>query len=309
MLSKRCIEIIDYLTKNNFSLSLKDMAEKFQISERSIRYDIENINYYLNRANLNEIEKSAKGTYLLNEDSERIEKFLADLTKRFYVFDADERKEYIEMRFLFYPDNKFLDFAEELDVSISTIKLDLKEIKIFLLEHDLNLVFISKQGVILQGSEEKIRNLQLKFMNKYLYITSSNIFIEKPGEKNSRGSNIIFEEITSVFEDIDLKIIRTFVKRIEKKLNAVISDEAFMLLRFYIGIMIVRIRDGHSLEKRETNKKFIMETKEFSIIKNEIEHLKNYFGIEINESEMLLLTEMFLGSHSYNFNSSFLKTG
>lgn len=144
MLSKRCIEIIDYLTKNNFSLSLKDMAEKFQISERSIRYDIENINYYLNRANLNEIEKSTKGTYLLNEDSEKIENFLADLTKRFYVFDADERKEYIEMRFLFYPDNKFLDFAEELDVSISTIKLDLKEIKIFLLEHDLNLVFISK---------------------------------------------------------------------------------------------------------------------------------------------------------------------
>ena len=307
MLSKRCIEIIDYLTKNNFSLSLKDMAEKFEISERSIRYDIENINYYLNRAGLNEIEKSAKGIYILDEKSEKVENFLTELTKRFYVFDADERKEYIEMRFLFYPDNKFLDFAEELDVSISTIKLDLKEIKIFLLEHDLNLVFISKQGVILKGSEEKIRNLQLKFMNKYLYITSGNIFTEKPGEKNSRGSNIIFEEITAVFEDIDLKTIRTFVKRIEKKLNAVISDEAFMLLRFYIGIMVVRIRDGHSLERRETNKKFIMETKEFSIIKNEIEHLKNYFGIEINESEMLLLTEMFLGSHSYNFNSSFFE--
>ena len=153
MLSKRCIEIIDYLTKNNFSLSLKDMAEKFEISERSIRYDIENINYYLNRAGLNEIEKSAKGIYILDEKSEKVENFLTELTKRFYVFDADERKEYIEMRFLFYPDNKFLDFAEELDVSISTIKLDLKEIKIFLLEHDLNLVFISKQGVILQGSE------------------------------------------------------------------------------------------------------------------------------------------------------------
>lgn len=116
MLNKRCIEIIDYLTKNNFSLSLKDMAEKFEISERSIRYDIENINYYLNRAGLEEIEKSAKGIYNLSENPEKIEKFLTDLTKRFYVFTADERKEYIEMRFLFYPDNKFLDFSEQLDV-------------------------------------------------------------------------------------------------------------------------------------------------------------------------------------------------
>ena len=165
MLNKRCIEIIEELRKNNYTIFIKEIAEKFGVTERSIRYDIENINYYLNRAGLNEIEKSAKGIYILDEKSEKVENFLTELTKRFYVFDADERKEYIEMRFLFYPDNKFLDFAEELDVSISTIKLDLKEIKIFLLEHDLNLVFISKQGVILKGSEEKIRNLQLKFMN------------------------------------------------------------------------------------------------------------------------------------------------
>lgn len=307
MLNKRCLEIMDYLIKNNLSLSLKDMAEKFEISERSIRYDIENINYYLSRSNLNELEKSAKGTYILDEDISKVEKLLKEITRRFYVFSADERKEFIETRFLFYQDNKFLDFAEQLDVSISTIKLDLKEIKIFLLEHDLNLIFVSKQGVILQGNEEKIRNLQLRFMNKYLSITSNNLFSNKLKDKNSHAVDIIFDEIINVFSDLDLKTIRTFVKRIEKKLNATISDEAFMLIRFYIAIMIMRIREGNSLGQRETNRKFIMETKEFSIIEKEISHLKNEFEIEINESEILLLTEMFLGAHSYNFNSSFFE--
>ncbi len=307
MLNKRCLEIMDYLIKNNLSLSLKDMAEKFEIGERSIRYDIENINYYLNRAGLNELEKSAKGIYILNEEMSKVENLLKEITRRFYVFSSDERKEYIETRFLFYEDNKFLDFAEQLDVSISTIKLDLKEIKVFLLEHDLNLIFISKQGVILQGNEEKIRTLQLKFMNKYLTITSSNIFTNKLKEKNSYAADIIFDEMANVFSDLDLKIIRTFVKRIEKKLNAVISDEAFMLIRFYIAVMIIRIKEGHLIEKRDINKKFIMDTKEFSIIKKEIPHLKNEFEIDINESEILLLTEMFLGAHSYNFNSSFFE--
>lgn len=307
MLNKRCLEIMDYLLKNNLSLSLKDMAEKFEISERSIRYDIENINYYLSRSNLNELEKSVKGTYILNEDISKVENLLKDITKRFYVFTADERKEFIETKFLFYEDNKFLDFAEQLDVSISTIKLNLKEIKAFLLEHDLNLIFVSKQGVVLQGNEEKIRNLQLKFMNKYLSINSNNIFVNKLKDKNSYATDIIFDEITCVFSDLNLKTIRTFVKRIEKKMNATISDEGFMLLRFYIAIMIVRIRQGNTLSNKEANKKFIMETNEFAIIKNEIIHLKNEFDIEINENEILLLTEMFLGSHSYNFNSSFFE--
>ena len=47
---------------------------------------------------------------------------------------------------------------QKLDVSISTIKLDLKEIKIFLMEHDLNLVFVSKQGVILRRKRGKNKN-------------------------------------------------------------------------------------------------------------------------------------------------------
>ena len=44
MLNKRCIEIIEYLRMNDYSFLLKELAEKFGVSERSIRYDIENIN-------------------------------------------------------------------------------------------------------------------------------------------------------------------------------------------------------------------------------------------------------------------------
>ena len=47
MLNKRCIDIIKYLIDNNLQMSLKDAAIFFNISERSIRYDIENINYHL----------------------------------------------------------------------------------------------------------------------------------------------------------------------------------------------------------------------------------------------------------------------
>lgn len=307
MLNKRCIEIIEYLRKNNYSFFLKELAEKFGVSERSIRYDIENINYYLSKFNLNEIEKSIKGIYILKEDDDKIKELLRSMSQRFYVFTGDERKEYIEEKFLFFKENKLIDFVEALDVSMSTIKIDLKEVKIFFIENGLNLNFYSKQGIRLEGNEEKLRMLQLKFLNKYLEINSEDILVAKKMDSKTYLNDIIYSDLKNIFEGISLKNIYRFVKRIEKKLNTIISDEAFVILRFYIAIMLSRVKSGNILFQRETNKRFLKETREFNIISKELEFLEEHLKLKIEENEILLLTELFLGAHSYNFNSSFFE--
>jgi transcriptional antiterminator len=42
------------------SSTVKELAKKYNITERSIRYDIDNINYYLYKNGLKEIEKNQK---------------------------------------------------------------------------------------------------------------------------------------------------------------------------------------------------------------------------------------------------------
>lgn len=307
MLNKRCIEIIEELRKNNYTIFIKEIAEKFGVTERSIRYDIENINYYFSKFNLNEIEKQSKGVYTLEEDDDKIKELLKNMSQRFYVFTSDERKEFIEEKFLFFEENRLIDLAETLDISMSTIKIDLKEVKIFFIENGLNLNFYSKQGILLEGNEEKIRMLQLRFLNKYLEINNENVLCVKTKESKTYLDDILYEDLKEIFEKINLKNIYRFVKRIEKKLDTTISDEAFIILRFYIVIMLNRIKNNKAIIQRETNKKFLMETKEFQIINNEKEFLEEQSKIKIDENEVLLLTELFLGSHSYNFNSSFFE--
>lgn len=307
MLNKRCIEIIEELRKNNYTIFIKEMAEKFGVTERSIRYDIENINYYFSKFNLNEIVKQSKGIYTLEEEDKKIEELLKNMSQRFYVFTSYERKEFIEEKFLFFEENRLIDLSETLDISMSTIKIDLKEVKIFFIENGLNLNFYSKQGILLEGNEEKIRMLQLRFLNKYLEINSENILSLKKQETKTYLDDIIYEDLKEIFEKINLKNIYRFVKRIEKKLDATISDEAFTILRFYIVIMLNRIKNNKIILQREMNKKFLMETKEFEIINKEKEFLEEQSKIKIEENEVLLLTELFLGSHSYNFNSSFFE--
>lgn len=44
MLSSRSIRILKFILNQNEKITLKDVAENFEISERTIRYEIEKIN-------------------------------------------------------------------------------------------------------------------------------------------------------------------------------------------------------------------------------------------------------------------------
>lgn len=59
MLNQRCINILMTLIEEKSS-TVKELAKKYNITERSIRYDIDNINYYLYKNGLKEIEKNQK---------------------------------------------------------------------------------------------------------------------------------------------------------------------------------------------------------------------------------------------------------
>lgn len=306
MLNKRSIEIIKYLIQNDLQLSLKEVANVFEISERSIRYDIENINYHLSKSGYKQIEKIQKGIYSTDENSKHLELFLEEILHRFYVFTAEERREYIKVKFLFCENNRLLEIGEELDVSLSTIKLDLKEVKLEFDKTCLELSFLSKQGVVLIGSEENIRQLQLKLMIKYVEIYK-NTYRSKYFKDSTYGIDFITDVVIESMDDSILSLIKFFIKRIEKKLDIIISDEAFNILSMYLNLCIVRMKSGKIIKNRQQNREFLLKTSEYSFIVSEIPHLENEFGINFNESEILMLTELFLGSHSYNFNSSFLE--
>lgn len=306
MLNKRCIEIIKYLVDNDLQLSLKEAASFFNISERSIRYDIDNINYHLDKNGYMEIEKLQKGTYSTKESPKNLKLFLEEILHKFYIFTSDERREFLKVKFLFNENNKLLEIGEDLDVSLSTIKLDLKEVKSFFDTNFLELNFISKQGVILKGKEESIRQLQLRYITRYIEIYK-NRYKSRYLSDGTYGLNFIANIIIVSLDDSILSLIKFFIKRIEKKLDIIISDEAFNILTFYINLCISRIKENNIINNRQQNREFLLKTNEYNVISQEISHLENEFTITFDESEVLVLTELFLGSHSYNFNSSFLE--
>ncbi len=304
MLNKRCVDIIKHLVENENRISIKELAEKFELSERSIRYDIDNINYYFKKSGLNQMEKTSRGTFEIEEKKENLLNLLNLLDSQFYVFSKNERKEYIKSKILFNEDIiKLHELSENLSVSLSTVKLDLKEIKIFLNESDLKLKFLSKIGLILSGNEDKIRHVQLRFLLNYIKIFQNEITSKKT--HGTPGTDIVVDVIREYFYESPLDSIMEFIKDVSEGLKMIISEEAYRILQYYLMISIKRIGSKELLKTKIQNENFLKGTTEYSVILEKIPALEKKCNIKCDDKELLKLTELFLGSHSYNFNSSF----
>ena len=289
MLSRKSIDILLLLDEVN---ELKEIANRLNLSERTIRYEIENLNYYLKKFGINEIQivsKKVEKPEMLNYNS-----VLKYLNKDNYSYSKEERADYILANYLFNSVNmKQSSLEEELNVSATTIANDMNRVKDILSSNKLEFSSYSKDFEYIVGNEKNIRQFILNFLIDYMFI-----------EKKFPGELKIKKVMENYFKDLELIKVRAFIKKIQEKLQKIISDEAYKILTLYLMIMIKRVKEKKVL-KEINNPNFITSSDEFKIISVIVNQLENSFDVKLNNQEIMAFSEYVLGSHSYNFDYSY----
>ncbi len=299
MLTNRSLAILQNLIKNGGNGNIKILAEQNGISERSVRYDIDNINEYLNDKGLSGIEKLSKGNLKIDKTS-KIEEYLYKNYKQ-YLLVPEDRVTYILIEILFNGLINLNKISQELDISRSTVKIDLKNVKEILERYSLELRLKHRTGLVLLGEEDKIRKLKLKILMKYF----RQYEIYKKGEAAYSLKDIfIIEELDRYIGDISIENIKVFIDYIQKLINKIISDEAYDIITSYLIISIFRIRKEKFLDKVQ-NENFLKNTQEYNTITRGMGILEANYGVNLSELEVLKITDYFLGSHTYNFDYSY----
>ncbi|WP_319370105.1 BglG family transcription antiterminator [uncultured Ilyobacter sp.] len=307
MLNKRSVEILMNLLYIDPVISLERLSAKYDLSKRSIRYDIDNINFFLKVNGFNELKKCSKGTYQLDESIKNFSEIKKLIKNKYYIFSPSERLDYIKANFYFMKEPLKLNSLEkELSVSNSTVRVDLNEVKAYFEKADLKIDYQPKRGFILSGDEETLRKSALKFLLKYIKVSGTEITY-KEDLFPTLGTDLIFSKILQYFENISVREVANFIKKTTLSLKISMSDEADNTLKLYMLYLIRRVGDFNVLKGRRENEVFLSKTKEYKVIGAIIKKFETIFCISINNSELLFLTELFLGSHSYNFNTSFFK--
>ena len=268
MLKKQHFELLK-LIENEKKLS--KIAELLNLTERSVRYKIDEINEELGTKKI-EIKKREFFSSLTDED---MEKLIENVERENYIYNQKEREKLIILYTLMKKD-KFLlkEVAEKLGTSKSTIRNDLKNLKKILLDYNIRLLQDDKLKYYFDYSEEDYRYFIAIYLYKYVSFDKKydKIFFDNI----SYFRKIIYKEIKNEYmEEID-----SVSKRI-KKAKLDYMDET-------LNILVVLMVISQKREKQNSNLK--IENIEILEKREEYLQLKKFFT-EFSNINLLFFTD------------------
>lgn len=283
MLTSKSVELLKFLLSRREKVLLKELAEHFELSERSIRYEAEKI--------IEETEKEKFKFYLNKgecwiENYDFLEKFLENNTG--YVPSPKERELYIFLKICFERVINQTIISDELEISKSTIKTHLRDIRKTLEIYNLELELLPKKGLIVNGEEEQLRQCALKA-----------IYLSK-----KQKSRFLDDVISGYLKNIDEEGLKLFINYCQKLMDKIISDEAYEIILRYLTMVVYFNRKGYVI-KSIKNENFLKGTKEYESVQKSKALLEGYYELELSEAEYLKITDYFLGSHTYNISYSY----
>lgn len=247
-MNSKHLKIINYLIANSNWSSAKVISSQCNVSIRTIRTYITEIN----QSYLDLIDSSNKG-YKINEEFART--IINNFEKQKKIPQTQkERMHFIIKKLLSsslsHKNIVISDFEDELFISESTLKNDIKKVKNELMKYHLSLV-TNKDHVTIEGCEKQKR----KVISMLVHEETEQNFISP-------------DKIQDLLPDYDIEYILNTVKKTLDKNCYYFNDYALFSLILHITISVDRIKQNYIATEMKQN----IQTSEY-FIAEEISHI------------------------------------
>lgn len=273
-LDSRCTTMINLLLTHHDYVSILEVAKTLNVSRRSIYYDLDKINEWLQTHQIGFIQvERSKGLFLSSFQREKISELLSSEQDRVYYFlQPKERMQLILCSLFGHSQPVFVDyFCQICDVSRNTAFNDLKTVRQKLNKYDLELVFEPNNGYRVEGSLIMQRALFLYYFDPIIPLIQNRAI---PGFS-----------VLNFYDSDEVEQIMKQLKKVEERLQTnYVSGMLFSLSTLINNIM----KRNESIVIDEVDTKEIFQSQEFQLV-------KIYFP-ELNENEQIYLAMHLLGS-------------
>lgn len=221
-LTKREKNIVDIL-KNHEYLKAGSIAKILQISEKTVRVTIADINARFNQPMI--LSLKGKG-YQLNPDVHMEDTSIS-------IAEGDARQLSILCHILSGKGVEFYELADQFFISESTLEKDITVINAEIKKRFSHLLIKRKQNkLFLDGSEEEKRSILFNFLMKELEEYSFD-----------------FSCIAHCFLQCDVMSVKITVLEFIKEEKILLKDIEIMYLILYVSIIIERVKSNHLIMK------------------------------------------------------------
>ena len=291
MVKKRYFEIINLVINSNDEITVKDISNLYNITERSIRYDIDELNVFFQEKNNKDIIEINNNRLKILYSEDEIEDIVENIKEKEYFLSENERVNILSYE-IFLSKNEFIlqYFTEKYNLSKTTVRYSLKELNKIISEYGLVIDMNNNRGYKIIGSEINIRKYIINILREYI--------------KNTKEKKIEYNPLKKIIQKFYKKSrieeSKSIINKILDYTGKTISDEAFETLQLFLFISVIRNKNGHEIEEDVENEIFLSKTKEFSKIREILEKVEN-----IKEKDIHYFVDFFLGSYSYNLEYSY----
>ncbi|MGB9840959.1 BglG family transcription antiterminator [Thermovenabulum sp.] len=299
-MNERCAQILTKIILSEKPVKIDELAKNFNVSPRTIRYDLDKIDEFLKENELPTlIRKPGEGVLFdcSNEIKRKIISLLnnENMKKDYKFYFSPKEREKIILCELFSTKNYItIDYLSNLlKVSRGTIINDLQRISKWLNSQKLTLKTSPRYGIKIHGDEANLRRAVIKLLSENVEIDKALDFIKLPIYR--RLNTTIEEQIKKLFEDMDIGLIEKAVKIAEEQLNTIFSDEAYSGLVIHLAIAVKRIQLGKDIIMPEGEIEKLKLTKEFVVASCIAKNLEQSFDIKIPSAEIGYITIHLLG--------------
>ncbi|MDD3027605.1 MAG: BglG family transcription antiterminator [Erysipelotrichaceae bacterium] len=295
----RMKKILLELLKDEY-LSISQLAERVGVSKRTIQRELGYIDDDLRPYNLVFQSKTGKGVWLEGSQENKLELYSAiEKDNTFDSFDAKNRQRRILLELLKSQDiHKIISFANLINVSEATIRLDLMEIEKWLDKFDLVLEKTPGLGVRMSGSEANLRRAIRAYFSDFAPESSGSGRFDEIKEfmvKNREGISQLLDEdilkrVIECLEDISSDQIRE------------LTESSYIGLIIHLAIVVKRIQSGEQISYDRDLLKSIDIDQDYRIAKLIGEFLMAEFDIVIDEMELYYINLHLKGTKHQTMN-------
>lgn len=270
-MNKRMISIIYELCQADAAVTIGALADKYQVSQRTIRNDLNAIGDLLRANRLQELRLKSGGVVVRGDDFEQVLPLISD--RDFYAYKLSKEERVRIAASLLVNASGYLTLsaiADSLFVSRATIINDLERIRECVRSGNLQVHSHPNKGLLAEGTESDkrlflMRLAGVKFADSRRDVVSEHISVQA-------GDRMIVQKILNEQERIHASYF---------------TDGSFQEILLYLGIMVNRSLQGEFIEARERTS-----SGRYRMAQDIMKYIVQYCHINTTEDEVQFLSEL-----------------
>ncbi|MBU8587038.1 BglG family transcription antiterminator [Priestia megaterium] len=275
MLDKRSTAVLQVLLQAATFISVQELMKQFQVSRRTIYYDIEKINDWLCQQELEFVQYTyGKGFFLNDQAKDQVAKQFSHVMPSAYL-SVEDRQIYVALMCILRGGKiGTQQLMDETEVSRNTVLQDIKDLKNKWAKKGISLTYSYKDGYEVKGSESDIRNLL------YIHIT----------ELLSQHQEELLKRVMKA--DYEYSLIYNWLVECEDKLEMAFTDKMLTQLAYMLTCCIQRIGGKRYVDALITRKEELEKTRQYKAL----QEIESVLGFDFPPHEKHYLATVLLSA-------------